>query len=401
MLGLSRLGYALAVNRQIPSRLGYLHPGRATPVVVIAFGAVVAVALLLPANLEFLAAISAFGATVAFTIVGLSVLRLRYTEPTRDRPYRMPLNVRVGRGDVPLPALALVVLSAAGFAALLVEHGAARWVGLGWMSFGLALYLIYRISQDKPLTRRITVPERALTREHTEVEYGSMLVPILGTPLDDDIMQTAGRLAADENEDLGEGGAVIEALWIFEVPMALPLDARVPDAELKRARAALARAKAVGEEYEGVEVATAVVRARRAGEAIVHEAKRRGVEAIVLAAEEPTRVGGGLRLGGKQGLHDTYVGETTRYVVNKAPCRVILTAPPGRPARDGAADGRVAGHGIDPMGPRPHVVPVPTGHPRAAPHPPTPHPESAARADPGGADGISDPEASHRRRRRR
>ena len=69
--------------------------------------------------------------------------------------------------------------------------------------------------------------------------------------------------------------------------MALPLDTRVPDAELKRAREALARAKAVGEEYEGVEVATAVVRARSAGEAIVREAKRRGVEAIVLAAEEP------------------------------------------------------------------------------------------------------------------
>jgi basic amino acid/polyamine antiporter, APA family len=121
---------------------------------------------------------------------------------------------------------------------------------------------------------------------------------------------------------------VIEALWVFEVPMALPLDTRVPDEELKRARKALARAKAVGEEYEGVEVATAVVRARRAGEAIVREAKRRGVEAIILAAEEPVRTRGGVLYGGKQGLRDTFVGETTRYVVNKAHCRVLLTAPP-------------------------------------------------------------------------
>jgi basic amino acid/polyamine antiporter, APA family len=83
-------------------------------------------------------------------------------------------------------------------------------------------------------------------------------------------------------------------------------------------------------------VATAVVRARRAGEAIVHEAKRRGVEAIILAAEEPSLVRGGLRLGGKQGLRDTFVGETTRYVVQKAPTRVILTAPAQRP--DGSAD---------------------------------------------------------------
>ena len=125
---------------------------------------------------------------------------------------------------------------------------------------------------------------------------------------------------------------MIEALWIFEVPMALPLDARVPDEELKRARRALARAKAVGEEYEGVEVATAVVRARRAGEAIVHEARRRGVEAIVLAAEEKAVTRGGLVMGGKAALRDTFVGETTRHVVNKAPCRVILTAAPPQAA---------------------------------------------------------------------
>ena len=99
-------------------------------------------------------------------------------------------------------------------------------------------------------------------------------MPILGTPLDDDIVQTAGRLAADEHADEAEGeGATIEALWVFEVPMALPIDARLPDAQLEQARAALRRAKAVGEEYEGVEVATATVRARRAGHAIVEEAR--------------------------------------------------------------------------------------------------------------------------------
>jgi APA family basic amino acid/polyamine antiporter len=358
MLGLSRLGYALAVNRQIPSRLGILHPRRATPVVIIAFGAVAAIGLLIPANLEVLAAICAFGATLAFTLVGLSVIRLRYREPDRDRPYRMPLNVRFAGGDLPIPAVLCVLLSAAAFVALLVEHGGARWVGLSWMGAGVALYVAYRTSQGKPVLKRVTVPEAALTRRSAEAEFGSMLVPILGTPLDDDIMQTAGRLAA-EDADPDEGGAVIEALWIFEVPLALPLDTRVPEDELKRARAALRRAKAVGEEYQGVEVATAIVRARRAGEAIVQEARRRGVEAVVLAAEEPSRLRGGLHLGGKPGLHDTVVGETTRYVVNKAPCRVILTAPPS------SQDGRPV---LDPMGPQASSLPVPTGHPLASPN---------------------------------
>jgi basic amino acid/polyamine antiporter, APA family len=328
MLGVSRLGYNLALNRQIPSRIGYLHPATSTPVVIIGIGALLATLLLLTADLEFLLAMSAFGATLAFTIVCLSVCRLRWKEPERDRPYRMPLNVRVAGADLPLPAAVGTLLSGAAFIALLAFHERARWVGLGWMAFGVIVYVYYRTSEDKPLLKRVTVPEQVLTRRRTEVEYGSILVPILGTELDDDIVQTAGRLASEEDEDFGEGGAVIEALWIFEVPLTLPLDTRVPDAELKRARAALARAKAVGEEYEGVEVATAVVRARRAGEAIVREAKRRGVEAIVLAAEEPTRVRGGVLYGGKQGLRDTFVGETTRYVLNKAPCRVVLTAPP-------------------------------------------------------------------------
>jgi basic amino acid/polyamine antiporter, APA family len=329
MLGVSRLGYNLAINRQLPSRVGYLHPEWATPVVIIGIGAVAAILLVLTADLEFLLGISAFGATLAFTIVCASVCRLRYREPDRDRPYRMPLNVRIGSADLPIPAALGTVLSGAAFIAVLAFHGGARWVGLGWMAFGILVYVYYRVSEDKPLLKRITVPENVLTRKHTEAEYGSILVPISGTTLDDDIVQTAGRLAAEDDDEGGEGGAVIEALWVFEVPMSQPLDSPVPESELKRARKALMRAKAVGEEYEGVEVATAVVRARRAGEAIVREAKRRGVEAIVLAAEEPVRTRGGVLYGGKQGLRDTFVGETTRYVVNKAQCRVLLTAPPG------------------------------------------------------------------------
>ena len=346
MLGVSRLGYSLALNRQIPSRIGYLHPQRATPVVIIGIGAALAVLLLLTADLEFLLGISAFGATAAFTLVCLSVCRLRWREPERDRPYRMPLNLQLRGGSLPVPAAVGTAISGAAFVSVLAFHGGARWVGLGWMAFGVFVYVYYRLSEDKPLLKRITVPERVLTRRRAEAEYGSILVPVFGTPLDDDIVQTAGRLAAEEDPEFAEGGAVIEALWVFEVPMALPLDTPVPDSELKRARAALARAKAVGEEYEGVEVATAVVRARRAGEAIVREAKRRGVEAIVLAAEEPVRTRGGVLYGGKEGLRDTYVGETTRYVVTKAPTRVVLTAPPAQgpdPTRVADTDVEVPG----------------------------------------------------------
>jgi basic amino acid/polyamine antiporter, APA family len=327
MLGISRLAYALATNRQIPSALGRLHPRRGTPFVLIGLSALVAAALTIPGDLEFLVGIYAFGAMLAFTIAHLSIVVLRYREPERERPYRVPWSIGVRGRALPLPAVAGALLSGAGFVSVLVLHTGARYVGLAWLAGGLVLYVAYRRIDGNPLLRRVTIPESALRLEQAEPEFGSILVPIFGTPLDDDIVQTAGRLAGDVRDDLDVEGATIEAIWVFEVPMSLPLDARLPEAQVKRAQEALRRAKAVGEEYEGVHVATAMVRARRAGQGIVTEARRRGVEAIVLAAEEPSRVRGGALFGGVGGPLENYVGEVTKHVLRKADCRVILTAP--------------------------------------------------------------------------
>lgn len=327
MLGISRLAYGLATNRQIPSALGRLHPTRGTPLVLIALAALIAAALTIPADIDFLVGIYAFGAMLAFTIAHVSIVALRFREPERERPYRVPFSIRVRGASLPLPAVVGALLSAAGWVSVVIFHTGARYVGLGWLLAGLLLYVVYRRSDGNSLLRRVTIPERALRHERAPNEFGSMLVPIFGKPLDDDIVQTAGRLAGHVRDDLDEEGATIEAIWVFEVPMSLPLDARLPEAQVKRAQEALRRAKAVGEEYEGVHVATAMVRARRAGQAIVHEAKRRGVEAIVLAAEEPSRVRGGALFGGSSGPLDNYVGEVTKYVLRKADCRVILTAP--------------------------------------------------------------------------
>ncbi len=76
---------------------------------------------------------------------------------------------------------------------------------------------------------------------------------------------------------------------------------------------------------------------------------------------------GGPLMGGKRGLYDTFVGATTRYVVNKAPCRVILTAPP--------ADGHREPHRLTPV--------VPAELP--APEDPT-QPEDGGISDPAAAD---------------
>lgn len=377
MLGLSRLAYGLATNRQIPSALGRLHPTRSTPVVVIVIAAMLSFALVLPADLEFLAGIYAFGVMLAFTIAHVSICILRYREPERDRPYRMPLSLRVGGGDLPLPAVLGALIAGAAWVSVVVLHDGARLVGSLWILFGLGLYLVYRTTQGKPIFKRVVIPPEALRAEMPDVEYDLILVPVFGSSLDEDIMLMAGRLASADREEAeaaataaekGEdeagmlaglrrrrrererepdgdgdghgqekGGAVIEALYVITLPMSLPLDARIPDARVEEARRVLARAKAIGEDYEGVEVVPVMLRARQTGEAIVQEARKRNVEVIVLAAEEPSRIRGGALLGGRSGPMENFVGEVTKYVVNKAPCRIILTAP-SAPSGDGAPE---------------------------------------------------------------
>ena len=56
----------------------------------------------------------------------------------------------------------------------------------------------------------------------------------------------------------------------------------------------------------------------------------------MLAAEAPTRIRGGAILGGRGIGSARFAGDFTRYVVEKAPCKVILTAPPADDAHETA-----------------------------------------------------------------
>jgi basic amino acid/polyamine antiporter, APA family len=330
MLGLSRHVYVLATNRQIPSWLGKLGRGHTTPYVAIAGAAVLAFVLVLPGDVEFLAGVYAFGALLAISIAHLAVIRLRVTDPDRERPYRIPLDVSVGGHRLPLPAIVAAVFTVLGWASVIAFHEGALYLGGGWMVFGLVGYVVYRrVFEGTSLTKRVTVPPEALLKEELEVEYASILVPVFGTKLDDDIIGTAGRLAAAAEPDSPDGqGSRLDVVYVVALPLTVPLHAPPPREWLEQAEAALRRAREVGEEYEAVEVVTDVIPARSVGAGIVETARRRGVEAIVMGAEPPTRVRGGAILGGIGAARPPEVGEVTEYVLRKAPCRVLLTAPP-------------------------------------------------------------------------
>lgn len=329
MLGLSRVGYSLATHRQIPNRIGRLSPW-GTPVIIIGLAAVAAIGLVIGAKLDVLIDIYAFGALITFTVAHLSVIVMRFREPALERDYRVPLSVRVAGAQVPLPAVLGALMSFLGWVALVVFHPAARYVGLGWLVGGVLLYVGYRQFSGQPVLRRLVIPDRALSRAAKKAEFGSILVPVFGDQLDEAAVQVASVLAGEGEEDNPSGAATIEAIYIIAIPMRLSLDGPLPEEQLVAAHAALNRAKEVGEGYDEVEVATAVVRARRVGMGIVREAGRRGVEAIVLAAESADAKPGSQRSAKS-------VGELATYVIEKATCPVILTAPPstGETSSDG------------------------------------------------------------------
>ncbi len=323
MLGVSRHIYTLAINRQIPSWLGKLreahdHPlrrdhdlrrdraraGRSPP------------------TSSCWPAIYAFGATLAITIAHLSIIRLRVKDPDKPRPFRIPLGMRWGPAELPMPAILAAVLSGLAFLSVLAFHATARFVGIGWMAFGLLFYVVYRkVFEGTTLTKRVSVPEHALTKQVPEVEFRNILVPVFGTKFDDDIVATAGPPRGGRERGRRRRRRVAPGGRLRDRGAADPAARReaAAGARGRRRVRALERAREVGEEYEDVEVGTEVIRARKVGAGILEAARRSGAEAIVIGGEPPTKIRGGATIGGIGAAKPAEIGAATEYVLKKAP----------------------------------------------------------------------------------
>ena len=123
------------------------------------------------------------------SIAHLAVIRLRFREPDRPSAFRVPLSVGVRGARVPLPGVFGALISVFVWISIVIYHEGARVIGAGWMVAGVTLYVVYRRGQGKSLTQRFTIPAEAL-QEGAGAEYGSILVPVFGEELDDDIVGT-------------------------------------------------------------------------------------------------------------------------------------------------------------------------------------------------------------------
>ena len=140
-----------------------------------------------------------------------------------------------------------------------------------------------------------------------DVDYERILVPVDGTRLTDEMMVLGCQLAADK-------GATIDAVYVVEVPMNLPLDATMPE-ERKRGRRVLDAALAVAQEF-GVEAWPHLVASRTVGRAVVQTAEEWDADVVVMGAVRRRR------------LDDRVLDDSAAYVLRHAPGEVLLNYVP-------------------------------------------------------------------------
>src|SRR5216117_1959800 len=133
LIGISRLSWSLAEHRQLPEIFARLHRKHRTPWFTIAFFSFLAALLLLPGQTTLLGNLYSFGAMLSFTMAHVAVVGLRIKEPDRERPYRMPWNVRLRGRDIPLTAVLGGLGTFAAWVSVVALHGEARTVGVPWM----------------------------------------------------------------------------------------------------------------------------------------------------------------------------------------------------------------------------------------------------------------------------
>jgi basic amino acid/polyamine antiporter, APA family len=307
--GFGRLAYSLGEHAQLPRVFGRLHRRTlVSPQAVVAF-ALTAIAMILVASalsdpIASLASLFSFGVLLAFTAAQLAVVRLRFTEPARRRPFKVPLNVHYRGCELPLPSVIGAMLTFAIWIVAMATHPAARYAGPAWLFVGLIVYVVVRRVRGAGLLEHVTSTDEQIVPEAT---FTRIVVPMKLGEIGEEMVATAVKLAQEQ-------GGKVDALHVIKVPLDLPLDAPMEDEE-ERAEASISEAKLLGADH-GVDVEGHIVRARSIGEAIVSEAERIGADLIVLGSAPRWR------------RQSRFFSPTVDYVLKKAPCEVLIVAFP-------------------------------------------------------------------------
>lgn len=160
VMSVSRLSFSMSQFEFISNWFEKVHPIRRTPVrTIVIFSSVGALEVVLASltsnAIDTLANLYAFGATLGYTLVLASLVRLRFLDPYTPRPYKVPLNIQMEtrRGKVHFPVLGTIGLfSIAGvLMVVLYTHSIARVAGPAWVFLCFLYYAWYRRSRKLPV----------------------------------------------------------------------------------------------------------------------------------------------------------------------------------------------------------------------------------------------------------
>jgi APA family basic amino acid/polyamine antiporter len=309
--GTGRLAFSMARYDMLPHAFGALSRRSLIPSATIVSTALLSSAVLLlgwmaGTEVRFLASLYSFGILIAFTAAQIAVVRLRFSEPQLERPFRVPVNVRIRGVPVPIAALVGAPATAAILVAVLWTHPAPRYVGPAWLVLGLALFVTVRQRRTVKVMGRAT-PAVADLVPSPEGVFERIVVPLKLGPIGDEMLGVALRLA-------GENGGRVIAVHVVRVPLDQALDAELLDEE-ETAEASIAEAKLLAAEH-GLEVEGKLVRARSIGPAIIAAAAELGADLIVLGSAPRWR------------RQSRFFSPTVDYVLRKAECEVMVIAYP-------------------------------------------------------------------------
>src|SRR5215470_17984481 len=145
LIGISRLSYSLACNDLFPGVFSRLHPRYRTPFVSIIVFGVVAALLIVPGQIDLMAAVYSLAATFAFATAHIAVMRLRFVEPHLRRPFQMPLNIPFGRSSIPMLSVIGALGIGAVFTQLLFQNiGNSTFIFVSWVAVGGLTFVVYR-----------------------------------------------------------------------------------------------------------------------------------------------------------------------------------------------------------------------------------------------------------------
>ncbi len=317
VIGASRVTYSMSRYKIMPVWFSKLHPKYRVPTRTIVIFSLASIGFVLfvwfmgtyklshEDPTIILGDLYNYGALVSFMLVNLSLIMLRNKRHELYRPYKSPFAFKVRAGDKRwvVPVLPLLGFFVCLFVWMLVLnlHEIGKIVGTLWFVAGIAMYLIYRRSQN--LDWREHIPGTQVTHPdvahelHPEIAhelkgryegafqkavgkgratYHEILVPLSRPETVENVIDIACGL-------LEESGR-LRLMTAIAVPPQLPTQAAVmDDSASSLLMSAIDKAK-----RRGVNATAEAVTTRSVAEAIIQSAKNKRCDLIVMGSSQRT-----------------------------------------------------------------------------------------------------------------